>query len=57
MFPSMCIPSATKKHHLNEAVNDSSAEITKNSNNYILKFKVIEIYENVKKILFAEKYE
>ncbi len=45
MFPAMCIGAASE---LNSAVNDNSAEIATNPNNYIFRFKTVEIYENIR---------
>ncbi len=45
MFPAMCIGAASE---LNSAVSDVSAEIATNPNNYVFKFKTVEIYENIR---------
>ena len=46
MFPAMCIGAATE---LDSAVSEYSAEIATNPQNYVFKFKTVEIYENLKK--------
>jgi len=47
IFPEICLPAATKDG-LNKTVDDDSACIAQNSNHYILRFKVVEIYEDIK---------
>ena len=51
MFPSMCIPAATKNKTLDSAVSSSSAEVAKNAPQYEMRFKTIEIIESIKQKL------
>lgn len=51
MFPSMCIPAATKNKTLDDTVNSSAAEIAKNAPQYEMRFKTIEIIESIKQKL------
>ncbi len=47
IFPEICLPSA-QKGDLTDTVSVDSAEIAKSSNRYIMRFKAVEIYENIK---------
>lgn len=48
MFPAVCIGASAD---LSDAVSEKSANIAKNSNDYQIKFKTVEIYEEIKKII------
>ena len=48
MFPSVCIGASSK---LSDAVNNESANIAERSNDYKIRFKTVEIYESIKKLL------
>ena len=48
MFPSLCLPTVSKKDKINDVVNDNTANITQNSIKYKPAFKVIEWYEKIK---------
>ena len=49
MFPSMCIPAAENKNTLDSAVESDAAEIALSPNEYRIRFKVVEWYEELKK--------
>lgn len=50
MFPPMCLPAAEEKEELSEVLDDSELEIVSDGTKYELKFKVVEIFENLKDI-------
>ncbi len=50
MFPALCLPAATDAS-LTDCVENSSAEIADNPQNYQIRFKSVEIYQYIKKIL------
>lgn len=47
MFPPMCLPAA-EKSDLSQVVEGESLEITEHSDDYIIRFKAVEIYEKIK---------
>lgn len=47
MFPAMCVP-ASADHSLDEVVDGSATDIAENSSKYQVKFKSVELYENLK---------
>ncbi len=47
IFPEICLPAAADEG-LRKTANDDSACIAENSDRYILRFKVVEIYEDIK---------
>ncbi len=47
IFPSVCIPAATSGD-LRDSTDEKSAEIAENSEQYIMKFKTVEIYEKIR---------
>lgn len=49
IFPEICLPTA-QKGDLTDTVSDSTAEIAKKPKKYIMRFKVVEIYEEIKKL-------
>ena len=50
VYPTVCIPAATKGE-LNDTVSDESAQIAKGSKRYVMRFKTVEIYEKIKKLI------
>lgn len=46
MYPSLCIASSGAR--LSDAVSEDSAEIASNPQNYVMRFKIVEIYENLR---------
>ncbi len=46
MYPAICVPAATA--NLNSAVSDKAANIAKNHEKFVIKFKTIEIFEEIK---------
>lgn len=51
IFPEICLPAASDAA-LTDSVSDSSAHIATHSERYIMKFKAVEIYENIKNFIF-----
>ena len=49
MFPTVCVGAAAGE--LTDSIKDSSAEYALNSSKYVLKFKAVEIFEKIKKII------
>lgn len=47
VFPSVCIPAASQTD-LSKSVSEKGVEITSNPQKYVMKFKIIEIYEDIK---------
>ena len=47
MYPSLCIASSGAE--ISDVVSDDSAEIANNPQNYVMRFKIVEIYEKLKK--------
>ncbi len=48
MFPSVCVGACSAR--LEDSVSETSAEMAYNPEKYVAKFKIIEIYEDIKKI-------
>ncbi len=48
IFPEVCIPAASGS--LSDTVSDKTNQIAVQPNNYIMRFKAVEIYENIKKL-------
>ena len=49
IFPEICLPTA-QKGDLTDTVSASTAQIAKNPKKYIMRFKVVEIYEEIKNL-------
>ena len=49
VFPAVCIPAATDRD-LSKSVNDEGVKITSNPQKYVMKFKAVEIFEDIKKL-------
>ena len=47
IFPQVCIPAATEAQ-LSDSVGERGTEIAQNPQKYVMKFKTVEIYENIK---------
>lgn len=47
IFPEICLPAATDTG-LEKTAKDDSVSVAKNSDHYILRFKLVEIYEDIK---------
>lgn len=47
VFPAVCIPAAADKD-LSKSVNSNGVEITSNPQKYVMKFKAVEIFEDLK---------
>lgn len=45
LFPSICVGACS---NLNESASDSAANIAENGEKYVVKFKIVEIYEEIK---------
>lgn len=52
MFPAVCIGASGE---LSDSVNVESAEVAENSNKYKIRFKTVEIYEDLKKFFIKSK--
>lgn len=50
IFPSVCLPSATDSR-LSDTVSDESAEVAEHPQKYVMRFKTVEIYEDLKKFI------
>ncbi len=48
IFPGVCVPT-DKNASLSDSVGKKGTEIAENSNNYIIRFKAVEIYEKIKR--------
>ncbi len=51
MFPPMCLPAAEEKSELSEVLSDSELEIVSDNNKYEIKFKVVELFEELKNLI------
>ncbi len=50
VFPTVCIPAAAKGD-LTDSVNEESAKVAKQSSQYVMRFKTVEIYEKIKNFI------
>lgn len=50
IFPGVCLPSATDSH-LSDTVRDESAAVAEHPQKYVMRFKTVEIYEDLKKFI------
>ena len=50
VFPAVCIPAATDAS-LSDSTSDTSAQIAEHPQKYVMRFKTVEIYEDLKKFL------
>lgn len=48
MFPPMCLPAAEEKGELSEVLDDSELEIVSDGEKYELKFKIVELFEELR---------
>ena len=46
IYPTVCVPAASG--NLRDAVNENSAQIAEQSERYVIRFKIVEIYEKIK---------
>lgn len=51
IFPPMCLPAAEKQEELKDVLNKDELNITENQSGYIVKFKTVEAYEQLKEWL------
>ncbi len=49
VFPSICLPAAGERS-LKDTASDESAETAENPKKYVIKFKTVEIYEQIKRL-------
>lgn len=49
IFPEICLPAAMKEASLSDTVTQNSAQIAEEPERYIMGFKIVEIYEDLKK--------
>ena len=50
IFPAVCVPAATNAS-LSDSTRDTSAKIAEHPQKYLMRFKTVEIYEDIKKFL------
>lgn len=55
MFPPLCLPAATENESLNLYFSEKGTDIITNGEKYIVKFKIIELYERVKEFVKQNK--
>ena len=48
MFPPLCLPAASENKDLNVVFSENGADIVENSNKYVIKFKIVELFEEIK---------
>ena len=48
MFPPLCLPAASENKDLNVVFSENGADIVGNSNRYVIKFKIVELFEEIK---------
>lgn len=48
MFPPVCLPAADDQQELSDVLSENSVKIIENPQNYKIRFKTVEIYENIK---------
>ncbi len=49
IFPEICLPASSNNASLSDTVSEGSAEIAENKPKYEVRFKIVEIYEDLKK--------
>lgn len=54
VFPAVCVPAAAPEAELSDSTAKTSAEIAEHPQKYVMRFKTVEIYEDLKKF-FADK--
>ena len=52
LYPPLCIPAATSSAEFDDLLTKNQVEIVENKEKYKFKFAVVEIYENLKNIVF-----
>ncbi|MBQ2274809.1 MAG: stage II sporulation protein R, partial [Clostridia bacterium] len=52
IFPSICVGAAGD---LSDTASDSAVNIAKNSQKFVVKFKIVEVYEKIKNKIFGLK--
>lgn len=55
MFPPMCFSSAEEESDLSQVLSEEQIDIVENKTKYEYKFKVVEIYNEIKNMLSTEK--
>lgn len=56
MFPPLCLPAANSEDSLDIYINEKGAEAVQNYHKYEMRFKIIEIYEDIKNNI-RQKYK
>ena len=56
MFPPMCVPAADKKDEIENVFSEKEIKLVESKPKYEPRFKVVEIYEQLKEII-SEKSE
>lgn len=54
MFPPMCFSVAEEENDLSQVLSDEQVDIVENKDKYEYKFKVVEIYNEIKNLFIAE---
>lgn len=47
-YPNLCIPAASQTEEVSEVLDEDEAEVVTNSGKYIMRFKIVEWYEQIK---------
>ncbi len=47
-YPNLCIPAASQTDEVSEVLDEDEAELVTNSGKYIMRFKIVEWYEQIK---------
>ena len=47
-YPNLCIPAASQTEEVSEVLDEDEAEVVTNSGKYIMRFKIVEWYEQLK---------
>ncbi len=50
VFPAVCLPTAEKRE-LSDSANEKAAAVAENANKYVVRFKTVEMYEDLKKLI------
>lgn len=53
MFPAVCLPAASDGgKDISSVLTEDETDVVKNSDKYVAKFKVVELYEDIKNRLY-----
>lgn len=51
IFPQICLPAAMDKGELSDTVTEGSATVAEHPQRYVMRFKIVELYEDLKKFI------